>query len=338
MRILKLPPWHSPQISDKSIQNAVLAHFSNYRNNSKQPANVICEKVLMPNILAQIVVIISVVFFSSMPANAFAKDSITWMEAVAPPFFIHSGNLKGQGYEDRITEILTENLPQYAHSHIIATISRHYQQWKQGEKSCSLAMYKTPEREKFAYFSIPSVFSLPVVLIIRKNNFDKFGGTKTVNLQQLLESNQFTVGRSNNRSYGVILDNILNEYGNETNIFSFEGSELSLNLFKMLIADRIDALAGLPEEAMYLAETLGFKDQIVTLNIAENQNMHAATLSYVACSKTDWGGKAIDAINTVLLKERPTTRYRATYERWLDPSSVEDYRQLYKDVFLTITE
>ncbi len=277
-------------------------------------------------------------FLIISPSNIHAKDSITWMEAVAPPFFIHDGELKGQGYEDLITDLLVENLPLYEHKHTIATISRHYQQWKQGEKSCSLAMFKTPERGEFAYFSVPSVFSLPTVLIIRQDNFDSFGATKTINLQNLLESEKITIGRSNNRSYGILVDNVLNQYGNKNNIFSFEGSELSLNLFKMLIAGRIDALTGLPEEAMYLAETLGFKGQIMTLNISENQKNHDASLTYVACSKTEWGKKTIDTINLVLLEQRPTEQYRAAYERWLDPSSLENYRQLYKDVFLTITK
>jgi uncharacterized protein (TIGR02285 family) len=274
---------------------------------------------------------------SLSPLTGHAKDSIAWMEAVAPPFFIHEGVLKGQGYEDLITNIITDNLPEYDHTHMIANISRHYQQWKQGEKSCALAMYKTPEREEFAYFSIPSVFTLPTVLIITIDNFKKFG-EKNVRLQKLLESNDFTIGRSSNRSYGVAFDKVLDTYGNDNNTFMFEGAELSLNLFKMLLAGRIDALAGLPEEAMYLAETLGYKDQIMTLNIVENQKDHDASLTYVACSKTEWGEKTIDAINNVLLKERPTKEYRAAYERWLDPSSIDNYRSLYEDVFLSISK
>jgi len=292
----------------------------------------------MQSIKSRFYLLFLFLFFIISPSNILAKDSITWMEAVAPPFFIHDGDLKGQGYEDLITDLLAEKLPLYEHKRTVATISRHYQQWKQGEKSCSLAMFKTPEREEFVYFSIPSVFSLPTVLIIRQDNFDSFGATKTVNLQKLLESKEITIGRSNNRSYGVLVDNVLNQYGNKNNIFSFEGSELSLNLFKMLIAGRIDALTGLPEEAMYLAEMMGFKDQIMILNIAENQNDHDASLTYVACSKTEWGKKTIDTINSVLLEQRPTEQYRAAYERWLDPSSLENYRQLYKDVFLTITK
>lgn len=270
----------------------------------------------------------------SQPDSLFAKDRITWMEAVAPPFFIHTGELRGQGYQDLIQNIIIENLPQYEHSHMKANISRHYQQWKQGEKSCAVAMYKTPERQEFAYFSLPSVFTLPTVLIIHKENFKKLGGKKTVSLQQLLKSESFVIGRSNNRSYGLTVDTILIKHGNGDNIFSFEGRELSLNLFKMLMANRIDALTGLPEEAMYLAETFGIKDQIMTLSIKENEGQNSASITYVACSKTDWGKKAIEDINGVLLSRRPTSAYMGAYERWLDPSSVEDYRRLYKDAFL----
>ncbi len=272
------------------------------------------------------------------PTGAWTKDSISWMEAVAPPFFIHEGELKGQGYEDLITDILIKNLPEYQHTHMIANISRHYQQWKQGEKSCGLAMYKTPERMEFAYFSIPSVLTLPPVLIINKEKFNTFGGTKIVSLTKILQNNTLVIGRSNNRSYGVEFDNTLNKYGNKKNIFSYEGPELSLNLFKMLLAGRIDALPGLPEEAMYLAEIMGIQNQIMTLNIVENQVNHEASLTYVACSKNDWGKKTIEDINAVLLKQRPTESYRAAYERWLDQSSLEGYRKLYKEIFLTITE
>ena len=282
-----------------------------------------------------LLLILAITLFT--PPWAWTKDSINWMEAVAPPFFIHAGEFKDQGYEDLITDILIENLPQYDHSHMIANISRHYQQWKQGEKACALAMYKTPERMEFAYFSIPSVFTLPTVLIINKDTFAAFGGNKTVILKDILQSNKYIIGRSKNRSYGIEFDNTLNAYGAEANTFVYEGPELTLALFKMLLAGRIDALPGLPEEAMYLAETMGIRDRIMTLNIAENQVNNDASLTYVACSKNEWGKKAIEDINVVLRKKRPTEKYRAAYERWLDTSSIEEYRKLYREVFLPIT-
>ncbi len=279
------------------------------------------------------------VFFTILiPRISPAQDSLVWMEAVAPPFFIHDGALKGQGYEDIITKILQEHLPQYKHTHIKANISRHYQQWKQGEKACSVGMYKTPERLEFTYYSIPSVFTLPPVLIIHKDQFQAFGASKMVSLTKILKDGKLIIGRSNNRSYGIAFDAALKAYSNDKNTFTYEGPELSLNLFKMLQAGRIDALPGLPEEAMYLAETMGIRDQIMTLAVEENQVNPEESLSYVACSKNEWGKTAIETINQVLREQRPTEQYRAAYERWLDPSSVEGYRKLYEDVFLKITE
>ena len=273
-----------------------------------------------------------------LPNEVHAKETLAWMEAVAPPFFIHEGPYKGQGYEDLITDILKESLPQYDHKHMQANISRHYQQWKQGENACSVGMFKTPERLEFTYFSIPSVFTLPTVLIIHKDRFEAFGGKKTVSLAELLKEGKLMIGRSSNRSYGIEFDTALNTYGNPKNIFKYEGPELSLNLFKMLQAGRIDALPGLPEEAMYLAETMGIRDQIMSLAVEENQANKESWLSYVACSKTEWGKKAIEEINQALIELRPTEKYRAAYERWLDPSSIEGYRKLYQEEFVSITE
>lgn len=266
--------------------------------------------------------------------SVLAKEKLYWLEAVAPPFFIHEGPLAGQGYEDLITDILEEKLPQFEHVHMQATISRHYQQWKQGENACSLAMYRTPERDEFVYFSNASVFTLPPVLIIRKDRFNDFGGQKLVSLTELLKEGKLVIGRSKNRSYGVAFDKTLDTYGNDRNIFSYEGPELTLNLFKMLLAGRLDALPGLPEEAMYLAETMGIRDQIMTISVNENIEDHESMLTYVACSKTEWGKRTIEDINRILAVERPTERYRAAYERWLDQSSIPGYRQMYQDVFL----
>lgn len=256
------------------------------------------------------------------------------MEAVAPPFFIHEGPLEDQGYEDLLTDILEENLPQYNHKRMQATISRHYQQWKQGENACSVAMYKTAEREEFAYFSIPSCFTLPPGIIILKESFDKFGGKKVISLSDILKEETLVIGRAKKRSYGVEMDKVLNEFGTEKNTFAYEGPQLTLNLFKMLLAGRIDGLPSLPEEAMYLAETEGFKDKIMILAINENLVNYDAMITRVACSKTDWGKQTIENINKVLLEQRPTDRFRAAYERWLDTSALEEYRRLYADVFL----
>lgn len=279
---------------------------------------------------------VAILLLCAWPSSA--KDSITWMEATAPPFFIHEGPYTGQGYEDLVTDILIEHLPHYQHKRTIASITRHYKEFEQGHDVCNVGLYKTPEREKFMYFSIPSFFTYPTVLIIDKSKWAAFGNTKMVKLADILKSDKLIIGRGENRSYGKPVDEVLNTYGTPNNIFAFEGQELSLNFFNMLKLDRLDGLIGLPEEAMYQAERLGIRDQIMTIDIEENQGNPESWFSYVACSKTAWGRKVIDDINRVLIEQRPSDRYRATYERWLDESSHEGYRKLYGDVFLKVTK
>jgi uncharacterized protein (TIGR02285 family) len=195
-------------------------------------------------------------------------------------------------------------------------------------------LYRTPEREKFLYFSIPSFFTLPTVLVIRRDRLEDFGGSRTVSLDRLLREGRVTIGREKNRSYGKTVDAVLDRYADRDNIFLFEGAALSENFFQMLKLGRLDALISLPEEAIYQAEVLGIEDDITTLTIEENQQGYEAWLSSVGCSRTPWGRKIIDKINQVLLEQRPTERYRTAYERWLDKGSLENYRRLYDEVFL----
>lgn len=274
---------------------------------------------------------------SFTPVSGWAGERVQWMEAVAPPFFIHEGDLAGQGYEDVITDIITENLPQYEHERVIANITRHYKEFKDGRKACNVGLFKTPEREEFLYYSIPSFFTLPTVFIINRKRFPEFGSSKVVSLEEILAGN-LKIGRALNRSYGKNVDQVLDTFGTPENIFAYEGYELSLNLFKMLKHDRLDGLLGLPEEAMYQAERLGIRDQIMTLTIAENQENYDGWLSYVVCSKNEWGKQVIEEINQILIKQRPTEKYRQAYERWLDDSTLEGYRKLYDEVFLKVVE
>ncbi len=297
--------------------------FTGRCNTDARPGSVLVPVLLLLTMLFQ-------------PPAAVAQDSVTWMEADAPPFFIQRGPDKGQGYEDIITRIIREDLPDYTHHRVSATISRHYRDFKNGEKVCNVGLYKTPERERFIYFSIPSFFTLPTVIIIKKERFAEFGGTKTVQLEKILQDRSLLIGRARSRSYGRYVDEILDRHRGQKNIFVYEGEQLSLNFFRMLQRDRLDGVIGLPEEAMYLAEQLGIRDRIMTLTIEENQKGMESWLSYVGCSKTPWGRKIITRINEILEKERPTERYRAAYERWLDPSSLARYRKLYQEVFLQV--
>ncbi len=267
-----------------------------------------------------------------------AKERVTWMEAVMPPYFIQEGTYKEKGYGDEITAIIQQQLTDYEHEKVITNITRHFYKFKQGEQVCSVGLYKTPEREELMYFSLPSFLTLPPVIIIKKDRHAAFNNRSSVPLDEILSNKTLMIGLGKDRSYGATIDGIFAKHKEQKNVVTFSGQELSHNLFKMLMIDRLDGLIGLPEEALYQAEQMGIRDQLMTLTIQENQNNFDGWMSAVGCSKNEWGKKIIDQINKVLLEQRPTEQYRAAYERWLDPNSIENYRKVYSEIFLHTTQ
>ncbi len=267
-------------------------------------------------------------------SRVMARDSVIWMEAEMPPYFIQSGPLQEQGYGDLISDILQERLTGYDHEEMVTNITRHFYKFKQGEKVCSVGLYKTPEREEFIHFSIPSFLTLPAVVIINRDHWQKFGNRGSVRLEEILNNKELAIGLAKDRSYGQAVDQILGQHAGSKDIVEVAGQELSLNLFKMLMLNRVNGLIGLPEEALFQAEQMGIRDRILTLTIEENQQGYDAWMSSVGCSNNEWGRTIIAEINRILLAERPTRRYRAAYERWLDTNSIAAYRKVYDAIFL----
>lgn len=283
-----------------------------------------------PSLASRMLVLLLLCIPSPLPA----KDTVTWMEAVFPPFYIQSGANQEQGYGDIVTDILQEHLSDYEHEEVITNITRHFYKFKQGEKVCSAGLYKTAERDAFMYFSIPSFITLPPVLIIKKENIANFGHQTTVPLADVLANKGLMIGLAKDRSYGKTLDAILEQHKGQGNLVEFTGQELSFNLFQMLLRNRLDGIIVLPEEALYQAEQMGIRGQVLTLTLAENLQNYDGWMSSVGCSKNAWGKEMIEKINAILLEQRPTERYRAAYERWLDAGSIEQYRKAYSEVFL----
>jgi len=280
-----------------------------------------------------LVILICLTHALAAPAWA-KKGSITWLETAMPPYLIQDGAFKHQGYGDVITRIIQSHLVEYEHTEMTTNIIRHFYKFKQGDKVCSVGLFRTPERETFMYFSIPSFLTLPAVIIIKKESLPRFGGKTTVRLADVLSDKNMVIGLSKDRSFGIDTDAILDKYRKEGSTLEIAGQELTHNLFKMLMKGRLDGIIGLPEEVLHQAEQMGIRDQLITLTIEENQTSYDSWLTSVGCSKTPWGKEVIDKINAILIKQRPTERYRAAYERWLDPGAIEQYRRVYREVFL----
>jgi len=282
------------------------------------------------NLLAM--TLVALVFALPLPAGA--RDTITWMEVDMPPFLIQEGIDRNQGYGDVVSAILRQRLPEYDHQKMVTNAIRRFSAFEKGEHVCMVGLYRTPEREAFMHFSIPTFLTMPAALIVRKDKLARFGGGPRISLDAVLGNPDLAIGFSKDRSYGTSVDTVLKAHGHRENLLLFTGQKLPPNFFAMLMRDRLDGLIGLPDEALYQAEQLGLREQLATLLIEENQQGYEGWMCAVGCAKTEWGKAVIDKINAILIQERPSERYRQAYERWLDANSKQRYRHLYQQVFL----
>ncbi len=284
----------------------------------------------------QIVTVVFCFLLLMFPPLARAlEDSITWMEVNMPPYMIQNGPAQGQGYGDQIERLIQAQLPEYTHHRLYTNVTRHFDMFKRGDKVCSVGIYRTPEREKFLSFSIPSLLTMPPALIVRADKLQQMGIANGCSLSELLQNENFRLGFSTDRSYGTQLDSVLQKYADRSNLTRFTGQELGENYYKMLMLDRLDGLLALPEEAIYRAEQMDLRNKIAILMLQENQQRYEQWYCAIACPKNQWGREVIEKINKVLLKIRPSETYRQAYERWLDKNSLPYYRKVYDEAFLT---
>ena len=67
---------------------------------------------------------------------------------------------------------------------------------------CVYGMIKTPDREKWAYFSFPSRIVFPRMIVIRKSDLIKFGGGGAVSLSEFLKRKELVLLLKKGTRYG----------------------------------------------------------------------------------------------------------------------------------------
>lgn len=260
----------------------------------------------------------------AVPARAL--DKISWGWADSAPFMIPDGPDRDQGIYDRIRALVKRRLPQYEHEEVPAPIPRILKEIRAESHWCWLAAKKTPEREGFAYFSLPAVLVMPPKIIIRKDHRKAFEDIGGLSLKALLERHPERASFMRERSYSPGVDALLQQ-NPPGHLHSTRHVAIQL-----ILAERIDYLLEYPVMAFYLSKRAGQEGALMALPFKE---MSSHSLDRVMCPRTEWGRQVIAAVDAVLLTERPTPAYRRMLESWHDDESVQRIRQLYDSVFLS---
>jgi len=253
--------------------------------------------------------------------------SIYWLHPGQPPLHISEGYGAGMGSVDRTEAFFRTHLENCRSSADSANYKRIILMLKQKKNACCVALYKTPEREKFIQFSIPYRVVLSNALIIpeaQRSKFEPFINSEgAISLPRIIEKG-FRIGLAKGRVYRGLIDEMLQKNKNNPNLVKHAGSHnMITNLIGMMNEGRIDAIIGYPYEAHYAAKTLKMKADIISIPIA---GMDDYGLTFVGCSKTEEGKEIIKKLNAIIKIYRTTPDFLDFEEYWLDPSAVKRFR------------
>ncbi len=279
--------------------------------------------------------ILLAVFITLVPRPLPAAETIIWLNDNLPPAFISEGPGKGEGIVDGVVSIYKKHLPEYEHRHVVANMARIISMMKQGENACYAGFFKTPEREEFVHFSLPNLIALSNSLVIERSGAEKmFGNRSSISLEEMLKKENLKPGITKDRSYGEVIDSLLNRYRDNNNKYTVRAGENSLlGLLQMLENKRIDYTIGFPWEVSYIADRLGKRNKFSVFPIEETKDSQW-TRNYIGCTKNSWGEVVIEKINAILLKVRSTEEHMHHQLKWF-PGNLEGVvRNAYKDLIL----
>ncbi|HEY4319274.1 MAG TPA: TIGR02285 family protein [Herbaspirillum sp.] len=254
---------------------------------------------------------------------AMAGDEITWGKYNVPPYMILEGESAHQGVFDQALDVLKDNLPQYRHVELDAPFPRINSEIKKGSHWCFNGALKTPEREAYGYFSLPSSIFLPQRIIVRRDRLPQFKNPQS--LRALLQNPRLSTSVMRDRSYSPTVDKLLAADPPKQNY-----SE-QVEAIGMLLAGRIDYMIELPLLALDQARAMGHPGELVAIPI---QEANEVVFNRIMCSRNEWGRQVVEQVNKVLVANRGKPYYRRIVEKWHDAESVAEIRKIYDTVFL----
>lgn len=258
----------------------------------------------------------------------YATDTINWYVYDRPPSHFLSGPNIGQGYLDKLLDITVNELNEYQHTKVKATIARGLREMKQGHNACHLSLFKNPEREKFTAYSIAHIMAPNLSVIMSKKLAKSHHLSKEVSVEALFSQHKLKAIKLPERSYTEHVDNIFAKYPT----FIYNRPTFSeLGLYQMLESGRVDFLVAVPSTANYLLGESSADFESLAI-----QGIEKYGLAYIGCSKTPWGKRVISKIDKILIKAKTSDAYLQAMSSWLPAESVnEEYMEYYRNTFLT---
>jgi uncharacterized protein (TIGR02285 family) len=284
--------------------------------------------------IIQLLSFLAILLFSCTQESFADSKSITWAHADFEVATILRGPEKGHGTCDRMEQLISSELPEYSYNSMIANYRRIIEEIRFQNQVLCACLLKTKEREDFVEFSIIAQLSLPNGIILLKTNRDKFkpfiNADGKVDFGKLVKASQLTLGYSNGRAYSGIIDQIINENKEMTNLYGRSGIDQFEGLVNMMIQGKIDYTIGFPQEKLHFGPMAKSRKELIYLPV---EGMPDYVPVYIGAPKNEWGKEVIGRINKILLKKRHTPEVLSYYDYWIDDNSIVLHHQVANKLF-----
>ncbi|WDP89509.1 MAG: hypothetical protein HUN04_07150 [Desulfobacter sp.] len=232
-------------------------------------------------------------------------------------------------------KLIMQRLGNYEHATREMRWNRFWFFVEKGEKLCNCMVYKTPEREAVAQFSIPVSLTLPNRIVMGKDTYERIGSPASLSIVDIITDKRFRGLLIKKRSYSTDIDRILAIYKGRSNITRCIIDEQTY--IKMLAMKRVDYILEYP---FVIRHTLDrhfpeFKGRFVLVPITEIAPFYYV---YIACPKNEWGRALITDINAALNRLRPMADFRREVERLYTGDELDEVRVYYNRHLLSITQ
>ncbi len=279
-----------------------------------------------------LVACLSALSMMCIAATSHAKDTLIWLLRDLPPSTIFSGPDEGKGAIDRLMPLLIARMPEYDHLLMRVNRARGTQMLKDGVFACDPTVLWTPERAKNIVFSIPTYAAFSNGLTVRKQDmaqFLPFVKDNILDLEALLNSNSVKVGVVAERSYGQVIDRILDKVADDELSVHY-GSDAVGSLLQMERLGRLQGLISYWPEALYQARQQGIPEQDLTFLPVKGVPKYQFT--HIGCADTLQGRQAMEIINREMRVLRET-KLVGFYAQWIPSPKREEYLQDAKRFF-----
>lgn len=254
-------------------------------------------------------------------------DAITWVGTDFPPMAMSKGPHAHQGYIDAIYRYLRETSPQHVFSEEIVPWSRAMNMAQRGGPYCLISAFQTPERDAFLRFSAPYGYLLPIGVVIRAVDQERFRPYVTAagdfRLADVLRQPEFGMGIASSRSYGAKIDVLLKPQvaAGAKNVHRAHQDESTKYLMTMLERKRFDYMLAYPAEVGYYASS---SNALRFYPIDGNNDMMPGRLSCTRSPETD---RVFTEVSAMVGTPAFNAVFLAAYERWLPKYLIGPYRQ-----------